>query len=1006
MTSKIHQCLLFVSSALLLVVFQISVWGQSAANSGQISGQVLDSSGLAVPGLEVSARNKDTNLIRTTITDEAGRYAIGPLPLGNYQVTLKPANLEEATQDVYVSLGGRSTANFQLGVQPVRQSVTVTADAPGVIEPSQTFSKSILTEIQLRNLPAPGRRIKNLFLLTPATQIEPECGGFSISGQKGVFTSFNVDGGDYTSSHFCGHIEMSPSFTVEALQEFQVLRSTFSAEFGRSTGGIINLATKSGTNQYHGSAFYLFRNKAFTMADPFNREQINSGNQFGGSIGGPIKKDRTFFFSAVEGQDNTKPVDVLYSQLDLLGLRNSPGAQALVATAPESRLKALSQLQSVVNRIDHQLTSKNTLVGRVDFTRGKITDVAGSFINTNGLGADSITNRDVENASPTSNRTNVTGMLQLTSILSSRRTNEFRFEAAREFRPWNPGNGPEVTVRDGNPIQTVAIYGPQATGLGYGNVGYKFTDRRIQLVDNYSIVSGAHTMRFGVDANLVNSNVVFNPGYNGTYRFDSLGSYLARSPAQYQQFAGTGAVDTHKHQIAFYLQDEWRILRGFTISPGFRYEMALLPDYKQSTVPANRFPLATTVPDDKEMYGPRLGIAWDVRNNAKTVIRAAAGMFYAPPYITLWEQAIGSNGGNPEISSSITLNNAAIGSAFQQFGVNLATADLKHLPVFTASQLNELSAPENRIANGTVFAFDPHFRLPRSPQFRMALEQEISGSVTASVDYTQIVVTRMDRVRNLNLLPPIPDATGRPVYTNLSLPVNANLRPYPKYAFAYLTESSARSLYRSMVGTINVRHRVFTVTGSYTLGFSKSYDDHENGGFSSANYVDAFNLRNEYNWSNIDQRHQVAANGVFFLPKGFEVSTAIRYNSGRPYSPRTGVDSNNDGIINDRPVLNGSVVPRNTYRNYGFADTSARVQKAFALPNEKGKISVSAEMFNLFNFANVEIGSAQMTYGPNLAVPSTNPLFGKVRDSNGNYIVGSTLRTTPFQVQLGLRLDF
>ena len=209
-----------------------------------------------------------------------------------------------------------------------------------------------------------------------------------------------------------------------------------------------------------------------------------------------------------------------------------------------------------------------------------------------------------------------------------------------------------------------------------------------------------------------------------------------------------------------------------------------------------------------------------------------------------------------------------------------------------------------------------------------------------------------------------------------------------------------------MVGTINVRHRVFTVTGSYTLGFSKSYDDHENGGFSSANYVDAFNLRNEYNWSNIDQRHQVAANGVFFLPKGFEVSTAIRYNSGRPYSPRTGVDSNNDGIINDRPVLNGSVVPRNTYRNYGFADTSARVQKAFALPNEKGKISVSAEMFNLFNFANVEIGSAQMTYGPNLAVPSTNPLFGKVKDSNGNYIVGSTLRTTPFQVQLGLRLDF
>ena len=122
--------------------------------------------------------------------------------------------------------------------------------------------------------------------------------------------------------------------------------------------------------------------------------------------------------------------------------------------------------------------------------------------------------------------------------------------------------------------------------------------------------------------------------------------------------------------------------------------------------------------------------------------------------------------------------------------------------------------------------------------------------------------------------------------------------------------------------------------------------------------------------------------------------------------PRTNVDSNNDGIINDRPLLNGSVVRRNMYRNYGFADTSTRVQKAFALPHEKGRLSVSGELFNLFNFANVEIGSAQMTYGPNLTVPSTNPLFGKVKDASGNYIIGSTLRTTPFQVQLGLRLEF
>jgi hypothetical protein len=976
---------------------------QASANSGQIAGQVLDPSGAAVAAVEVIVRQVDTNYARTVVTDNTGRYAAGPVPLGLYEVAVHPANMEAATQRVYVSLGGRSTANFTLGVAPVLESVDVVAG--GHPEPGQTFSKAVLTDLQLRNLPAPGRRIKNLFLLTPATQIEPECGGFSISGQKGIFTSFNVDGGDYTSSHFCGHVEMTPTFTVEALQELQVLRSTFSAEFGRSTGGIINLATKSGTNQYRGSSFFLFRNDALTKVDPFGREQIRSGNQFGGSIGGPIKTDRTFFFSAGEGQYNTKPVDVVFSQLDLLGLRSTAGAQALLSTAPEGHLTAASRLESIVNRLDHRISDRHTLVVRGDFTRNKITDSVGSFINTNGLGADSVTNRDVQNASPTSNRTNVTGMLQLTSVLSSGYVNEFRASAAREFRPWDPGTGPEVTVRDGAPFQTIAIYGPQATGLSYGNVGYKFTDRRYQFVDNFSIVTGAHTARVGVDANFVYSSVVFNPGENGIYRFDGLANYLARRPAQYQQFAGSGRVDTTKHQIAVYVQDEWRIRPGLTISPGFRYEMALLPDYQAATVPQNRYPGATKIPDDKEMVAPRLGLAWDVAQDGKTVVRAAGGLFYAPPYITLFEQAIVANGGNPELSSTVAFNSTSeILGAFNRVGIDLAAAPLNGLPVLTQAQLNLLSSPASRLGQAnSVFFFDPAFRLPRAAQFRTGVEQQLGRGVTAAVDYTQIAVSRMDRVRDLNLPTPVLDATGRPVYTpSAAISVNA-LRPNPHFGAVYVTESSARSLYRAMTATLNVRRSRFTADAAYTLGFSKSDDDHENGGFSSANYVDVNNLQNEYNWSNIDQRHQMTSNAVVFLPRGFEFATTLRFNSGRPFSPRTGVDSNRDGILNDRPLLDGSVVRRNTFRNNGYGDVSLRLQKNFSLPGEK-TISVSAEMFNLFNFDNVE--TTQTTYGNDLSVASTNLNFGKVVDASGNYLLGSTLRTTPFQVQLGLRLQF
>jgi carboxypeptidase family protein/TonB-dependent receptor-like protein len=1023
MEANMFSALRSYRTALALVLLAISwfalptgLQAQSAANSGQIAGQVMDPSGAVVTEVEVSARNKDTNYTRTATTDAAGRYAIGPVPIGTYEVTIKPTNMEPSSQEVHVSLGGRAAADFHLGMTAVHESINVVGDAPAVIEPEQTFSKAVLTEVQLRNLPAPGRRIKNLFLQTPATQIEPECGGFSISGQKGVYTNFNVDGGDYTSSHFCGHVEQTPSFTLEAVEEFQVLRSTFSAEFGRSTGGVINLATKSGTNQFHGSGFYLFRHKELTAVDPFHREQINMGNQFGGSFGGPIQKDRTFFFNADEAQYNSKPVKVLYSQLDTLpgNLRSTSGAQALLAVAPESQLTAVSNIQSTVNRLDHRLTGNHSLVARFDFTRSHITDVAGSFINTNGLGADSVTNRDVENASPTSNRTNVTGLMQLTSVLSPRHVNELRFEAANEYRPWDPGTGPEVTVRDGSPLQTIAIYGPQATGLAYGNVGYKYEDRRYQVVDNFSVVTGAHTMKLGVDANLVNTGVRFNPGYNGIYRFDSLSNYLARIPATYSQFSGSGHVDTHKNQIALYLQDEWRLLPGLTISPGFRYEMALLPDYQAATVPANRAPGATTIPNDLEMWGPRLGMAWDVRQNAKTVVRAAAGIFYAPPYISLWEQAIVSNGGNPELSSTIALNTPAeVQAAFQSQGINLANAPLDNLPVFNAAQINALSAPGSRLSQSTsVFFFDPHFRLPRSLQYRVALEQELSRGVSASIDFTQIGVSRMDRVRDLNLpLPTIAGSTdsagaGRPVYTPTPPPtVSLNsLRPNSRFGAIYVTESSARSLYRSMTATVNVRRSQFTWDATYTLGFSKSYDDHENGGFSGANYVDANNLRNEYNWSNIDQRQQFASNGVVFLPKGFEVSAQMRFNTGRPFAARTGVDSNRDGISNDRPLLNGQVVARNTFRNIGFADASARVQKTFTLPNEKGTLAISAEMFNLFDFDNVE--TTQTTYGNDLSLPSTNALFGKTKNPDGSYISGNTLRTTPFQVQLGLRFEF
>lgn len=993
---------------LLIGLFAVPapVRGQSAANSGQILGQVLDVSGAAIAGAEVSARHKDTNYIRSVTADTAGRYVIALLPLGLYEVTAKANDLQPAVQDALVTLGGLVTRDFELGIEPLREEVLVTAGGP-TMEPTRPWGKSVLTDLQIQNLPAAGRRIRGMFLFTPATQIEPECGGFAISGQKGLYVNTNVDGGDYTNTHWCGHVEFSPTFSLDALQEFQVLRSTFSAEFGRSTGGVINMSTKSGTNQFRGTGYYLFRDDALTKDDPFGRRPIGAGQQFGGSMGGPIAADRTFFFIAPEFQHNTKPVQVLYSALDTQNVRQTPGAQELLRVAPEEELQALSQSQSVVTRVDHRLTQNTNLMGRFDYIRNKVTNNVGSIIMGQGLGADSITNRALSNQVLLTNRNDVTGMLQFTSVLSNRVVNEFRLQLVHEYRPWETGGtGPEVTVR--NAGATVAIYGPQATGLSYGNIGYKFSDVRYQVVDNISMVMGAHTAKVGFDSNSVIGKTTFDPGSNGIYIFNSLDDYLARRPFQYQQFAGTGDLEASMHQIAFYVQDEWRARPGLTISPGFRYEMALLPDYYPATVPANRFPMATSIPDDKKLIAPRLGLAWDVGNTGKTVIRAAGGIFHAAPYMPVFEQAMLSNGGNPELSSLVIIgttgNPNAIADAFRRFGINLATLPLENLPVFTPDQLNQIVAPELRIGQ-TVNFIDPNFRLPRAAQFRVSLEREVRPDVFAGLDFTYIKTTHIARVRNLNLSPPVPDQTGRPTYTGT--------RPYaPTYGFVNVTESSARSLYRGLTASVNVRRQRYIFDAYYTLAWSHSHDDTERG-ITSIVFDDAYNLENEYSASNIDQRHQLAANGLFYLHRGLEVSTTMRFNSGRPFSGQAGSDLNRDGVQRDRPVIDGQVIKRNTFRNKGFADVSLRVQRGFSLPNGRGRMTVSAEVFNLFDFNNVEIGSANMVYGPGTVVrngelvtqdpPAT---FGQVRDADGNYLRNSTLRSSPLQLQLGLRLQF
>jgi hypothetical protein len=999
-----------VVCALLAAVIPSRASAQSAANSGQITGQILDPSHAAIPNVTVVVRNTETNYERSSVTDGAGRYAVTQLPLGPYEIVVNAPGLQAATQHIFLTLGSNVTADVDMSVQRITESALVVAGETS--EPARSAPKSVLTDLQIHSLPSNGRRIQNMVTQTPTTLIEPECSGFSVSGQKGIYANLLIDGGDYNSTWQCGvrsRSSSAPSFGFEALQEIQVVRNTFSSEFGRSTGGLITLSTRSGTNAVRGTSYYLNRDGGLASKDAFGRQPIAAVHQFGGSVGGPIQLGRTFFFNATEFQQGSKAVQVSYANLD----RSAAAARALLAVAPEEQIDAISNGASVINRIDHRFSDTNTFLGRFDFTRTSATNSPGANALQTGLGIASTSTSARSNLliQPASNYTTLG---QWTSVLSSRHVNELRAQFSREIRPRTyQGEGPQVTV--GN----IATYGPPSSG-SWGNVGFASEDNRYQAVDNFSIVTGAHTTKFGVDYLRMAGHALYNQQFNGAYAFSSLANLESRTPTSYVQFTGSGDVHLSINQLAFYAQDDWRVAPGLTLTPGLRYDAQWNPNYAPATEPQNRFPGATSIPDDTRMIAPRLGFAWDVNRDAKTIVRGGSGLFYAPTFLSIFAQSVLFNGGNPDKAFAVSVTDpAALRNAFRAIGVDLATAPLGNLPTFTPAQMYQLFGTPGSTNNLAPFYFDPNFRNPRAAQFQLALERQLSKGISANVTYSQIATTQVARQRDVNIGDFWVDATGRRRYNSPSAPTSAvTVRPLgPKFSKVQITEAAGRSLYRGFTSAFNVRRVRYAVDLYYTRSWNYSYDDVERG-FTGIAYSDVNDIASEYNYSNIDEPHVFIGNVNYSLPFGLDVASSMKFASGRPFTARAGTtDLNADGQTNDRPIVNGVMFKRNSFRNGGFKDVTLRVQKNFILT--RGTVSVSLEAFNLFNFANVTLGASQMVYGPGsivqtaangqttvvaAPVPAT---FMQYTDAAGRYITtnGNTAGD-PRTLQFGVRFGF
>ena len=967
-------------AVLAMIVLSVPAPGQSQATTGVIEGIVYDQNGAVIADATVRVKQKETGLERTSLTDESGRFRALLLPSGTYSIEVEKQGFGRlARENIELSVG--QTLNLPLTLQPAGASevVTVTGDAP-VVETTRSEQSTLVDKRSVENLPINGRDFVGFIKLAPTVSIVqgPDGAEITINGQKGIQNNISVDGAD-ANNPFFGEQRggQRPQFTIslEAVKEFQVVADGGSAEFGRSSGGFINVVTKSGTNEIHGSAFAFFRDEALTSENPDAVEaRLPTDDfrqwQFGGSIGGPIRRDKAFFFFAFDQNDgiSKKPNRIDPRLVEIFATRfNSPGEEGIIERTNDAT--------ALLAKLDWNVNAKNLLTVRHNYSRAE--QVNGTFdVPTWGRSANG---RETDNSNAF--------ITQLVTTFTPTLLNEFRFQYAREARP---------RFYDGPDIADVAIGGvdPETGADTAFRFGRPFflpvpeVDKRWQFTNNFSIIRGSHSIKMGFDYNQTSTSQTFIGFGRGRYIFSSIEAFedYLDDPADsgglllYLQFAPlsglsveeAGTQEFTQKEPEFYIQDKWQPKANLSISYGLRY-YAQFQD--QPITPLDQrpyaqfigqpgFPSDGTIPDETNGWQPRLGIAWDPNNDAKTVVRANIGIYYARiPGLVL--------AGPRNTDGAIAFN------IFTCCGLPFLPTPPANLGIFenTAS-----FAPFN--PGVRVFASD--FQNPRTLQWGLSVEREVARDLTLSVGFNYANTVHLTRFVNRN----------GPSFQGNFAPDGRRLfdgpQPFAKpdgtgIGELATTESSARSLYRGLVFTANKRFsNRFQFQANYVLSWDYSDDDNERDPF-TFRYADVLDFGPEYGYSDRDQRHRFNAFGVFQLPADFSLTTIFQARSAQPDQVLLG-DLNLDGIFNDRAFVNGQDPGRNTLRKKNqFYSFDFRVGRIFKF-GENVQLEPLIEVFNLFNNTN-QISPPR---------PLLQNFDGTVRSGFGE----------PRQAQLGLKFRF
>jgi len=980
------RSLVFAFMVLILILstsVRQTLRAQSESGSAAIEGAVRDANGAAIAGASINVRNVETGLTRTAATGSRGDFNVPVLPVGHYTVKVEATGFGPAQRtEVALRVGEATTVDFILKPATLKEELTVTPD-PEVLDREENAASATITNRSLQDLPARGRNFSEYVLLTPAVMQESDRQGLVISGQRSINSNVSVDGTDFNDSlqgNQRGGNEAVFFFPQTAIREFQVVRAGATAEVGRTNAGFVNAVTKSGTNDLHGEGFFFNRNRALTSPDAFGNKLNNQQNQFGGSVGGPIKHDRAFFFFG--GEQNFLRIPFLVRFLP------PPSGTAVPANlaALQGEQRTGNDPRALFGRVDVNVSRNNTL--NLQYTYSRLHGQNFNFDNNT-----TITSAAAENNYERISSSN--GFkAALVSIVNANVVNEARGQIATDNRLESPNtNGPQITISD------------FATLGGDTARPRQFNTRRLEFADNVTVNSGVHHLRFGFDTNINRasqqreSNTQARWDFetrvnNGALVADGLQNYLAVRPRRYRQtFPVNGPEDLIYHgtqkELAFFANDRFALSRTVTLTAGLRWEGQWNPVPPK---PNPAIPETALIPNDLNMWQPRLGLAWDVKGKSKTVVRLSAGIYDARTPANLFQRVFTDNGLTTvqiDISEPTACRNSTDPN---RTGCLLRgpNAVITFPNVFT-------SVPTNTalIAKPRVFGFDPSFRNPRSFQAAGTVEHELRSDLVFTVGYIHSGTWALQRRRDRNLFAPTINAQGTPIFPAT--------RPSPNIGWFSVNESTAHSTYDAMTVSVNKRFaRQYQFMANYTLSGARDDDSNERN-FSREVELNPFDVSIENTFSKQDMRHTLSLSGLVDLGRGFTVSGIVLTHAGIPFTPVIGSDQQNDtNDDNDRAIINGRVADRNMFRQSYFFDLDLRLLKAFRF-GETRRLDLSVEAFNVTRNGNKGFGNdAISVYG----VPLANGASSVLTAGQPLFAPSSARFGGPRQLQLGFRFVF